>query len=119
MEAGGIGVTPFIAMMRAFSTISAQSVTLFYSVNKPTEMIHKDAFVALTQEDARFQFHGFIAGGEHGYLSGSYILDQVKDFNGTMFFICGPPGMMKSIKKQLVELGVPKRFIVSEEFSLQ
>jgi predicted ferric reductase len=116
--AGGIGVTPFIASAKAFSTNSAKNVTLFYSVNSETEMIHTDLFRELTVRDPRFSFEGFIAGGANGYLSADYILQKLQTFEDTVFFICGPPVMMSAMKRQLLSKGVSKKNIISEEFSI-
>jgi predicted ferric reductase len=116
--AGGIGVTPFIASAKAFSTNSAKNVTLFYSVNSETEMIHTDLFRELTVSDPRFSFEGFIAGGANGYLSADYILQKLQTFEDTVFFICGPPVMMSAMNRQLLSKGVSKKNIISEEFSI-
>ena len=116
--AGGIGVTPFIASAKAFSSVSAEKTTLFYCVNSETEMINGNLFKELAHDDQRFKFEQFVAGGQNGFLSADYILKKVETFDDTIFFICGPPAMMKSMKKQLQENGVHAKDIIGEEFSL-
>jgi len=116
--AGGIGITPFIASAKAFSSNSATKVTLFYSANSATEMIQTDLFQSLTMSDQRFNFESFIAGAENGFLTAGYILKRTQSFEDTVFFICGPSIMMSAMKKQLLASGVEKKNIISEEFSI-
>jgi ferredoxin-NADP reductase len=47
------------------------------------------------------------------------IIDKTSNgVKGKEFFICGPQGMMKALRKQLREKGVANRSIHTEEFAM-
>lgn len=54
-----------------------------------------------------------------GFLTAEYIQKHSGNFTqDTAFLICGPPGMMKSLRLQLRGKGVLNKSIHTEEFSL-
>jgi predicted ferric reductase len=115
--AGGIGVTPFLGMARSLRQEDGYKVDLYYS--------------ALTLEDAAFDAElAHIAatnpnfrlipwyGKEKGFLTAEAIIKESKGVLGKELFICGPPGMMKALKKQFAKWKVPVARVHSEEFSM-
>ena len=54
-----------------------------------------------------------------GYASGLITEDFIKANSGginKLFYVCGPPPMMKAVEKQLANLQVPEKSIIKETF---
>jgi predicted ferric reductase len=117
--AGGIGITPFLSMARALGPDVTQ-VDLYYSVKNETELVGIQELQAVQArgQNQIFRLFPFIA-DKQGFLTASYLDKTSGGLQGKDILLCGPPPMMKALKQQLGELGVPKRRVHSEEFSLQ
>ena len=58
--------------------------------------------------------------GEYGRIDKAMILKYMDSnaINNSMFYICGPPGMLKAMQSLLLEdMGIPKERIKVEEFT--
>lgn len=108
--AGGIGITPFIGMAKGLETDPNFNVDLYYCLKDETEKL------GLPLKRANLKL--FLS-KTMGHITGKYIKDNSKDFEIADFFVCGPPVLMKSIRKQLVELGIKNSKIHTEEFALE
>ncbi len=65
-----------------------------------------DAFInILSEEEGNGYFHGMI--------TEDFLKDNIGDFHRN-FYLCGPPPMMDSVKKQLANLGVGENSITLE-----
>ena len=116
--AGGIGITPFISMIKDLPSVGYR-VYLFYSVKTRSEIIDWELLaseVALRRDVLCVV--PFI-GDEQGSLLD---LDYIERVSGTIVgrdvYLCGPPSMMRALKVQLQDRGVPRTSIHSEEFSM-
>ena len=97
-----------------------KEITMFYVVNTESELIDYKGLSQLSSFPERnFRLLPYISDQQEGYISAEHIISQVGSLNATDIFICGPPGMMNSLKKQFTAAGVPKRSIHTEEFSIQ
>lgn len=116
--AGGIGITPFLSMIKSLPP-TGYNVDLYYSVSSEADviewqnivqsvMIHPQQLRVLPFDSSKWQMH----------LDIKFILNYSGTVVGKEIFICGPTGMMKSLKKQLIEAGAEKRAIHSEEFAM-
>jgi predicted ferric reductase len=116
--AGGIGITPFLSMAKTL-TGTDYKVDLYYSVKTASEVINPEVFnelVGLNPEN--FRVIPYIGDQMEGFLSAKYIEEKSGGLKGKDIFICGPPPMMKSIRKQMKELSVPGTSIHTEEFAM-
>jgi ferredoxin-NADP reductase len=60
----------------------------------------------------------FAASKQGGGLCDSEAISVfARDSNERIIYLCGPPPMMKFVKKELKKLGIKKSQIISEEFS--
>ena len=123
--AGGIGITPFMSMLRFMKDKKLDKEVLLIWGNKTQRDI---AFEAELEELASQMtslkvFHVLSREkewpGEKGRIDTEKIKRLVGDFTRGEFFACGPPGMMKDLEKALFTLGVEKRRIHLERFSLR
>jgi predicted ferric reductase len=115
---GGIGVTPFLSMARSINP-SSPEIDMFYSVVKRSELVDQVALKDfLPKHYPQFKYHQFISEEQTGFIDAKYITASIGDLTGKEIFLCGPPPMMKSLRSQFKQMGIPNRRIHSEEFSM-
>lgn len=118
--AGGIGITPFLAMARTLKQAQLVGVEahLFYSVADMAQ-----AFAAKELQGLAAGLHGSFSFNLHdsskqGYLTVELIAKQVGgELADYEILLCGPGGMMHALESQFVAAGVGKKHIQYEEFS--
>ena len=118
--AGGIGITPFLAMARdAAKRRLPHRLVLFYSNRRP-----RDA--AFLSELERLQGPNFklIATmtdvpdwpGEKRRISRELLAAHLPDLPEPVYYFAGPPGMTMAVQGMLKDLGVSEDDMRSEEF---
>lgn len=113
--AGGIGITPFLAMAKSLG--SDQIVDLYYSVKTASEAVYLDDLQKIAKNKHNLNIIPFAA-DKQGFITAEYIFKTSKDLDNANFMICGPGSMMWALKTQLKSKGVARRNINTEEFSL-
>lgn len=115
---GGIGLTPFVSAVRALGRAPRPvDIDLVYCANDPSRAY----FMAELEEIAarvpglRVHAHRF---AEAGPLTEPWLAARVPDFATRPAFVCGPPGLIDHARNLLVQAGVPRGQITSEEFNL-
>jgi len=122
--AGGIGVTPFLGMLRHLSLENKdQDVVLFWGLRELKEMICSDEIKEYSLQMKNFKFVPVISNdntfdGEVGYINGDIIKKYIDDIREYDFYICGPPIMIEGQISNLRSLGVPKENIHFERFAM-
>lgn len=125
--AGGIGITPFMSMLRFLrDTESERKVVLLSANRKERDIIFRKELEemvksghpglrvvhVLTQPNRRWR-------GEYGHIDHGMIRRYCGiDIKGLQFYLCGPPGMMRRLDRELKELGADAAQIFSERFWL-
>lgn len=115
--AGGAGVTPFISIFRDLHSKKEIGKNKLIFANKTR------ADIILEQEFKNLLGSNFINilsdENAHGYANGQITEDFIKTHSGGLnkiFYVCGPPPMMKAIEKQLAHLHVAEKSIIKETF---
>jgi NAD(P)H-flavin reductase len=134
MMAGGVGVTPFLSVLRHFRNIKAKNITALFWVNKTMEDVFaineiqemtRDLTLrvvhCLSRADDvdgyyRQEYPGVFY--EKGRLSGD-ILKRHGATKEASFYLCGPPPMMESALAEVGNLNVDQRAIEKENFTWQ
>ena len=127
--AGGIGITPFISIIRNLTeTKAANKVTLVYSCRNQDDVPFQDELIRLAKINPNFDIAFVISEGEvhklagqrvaKGRLSPQLIDKLIKTSYGDYnYYICGPSSFMKGMTKALLSKQVNMRQIVTEAFS--
>lgn len=113
--AGGIGITPFLAM--AADLDDTIRVFLVWSVHDRSEAVYEDELTRLAQDRPSFRFM-IHPTSERGHLDPAQ-LDVAASPQDYSVFICGPPEMRISFERQLRRIGVARNEIFFEEFRLR
>jgi ferredoxin-NADP reductase len=124
--AGGIGITPFVSMLRHVRETAARHViTLFYSNRTPREA----AFLTELQELATtLPTVTLVAimtrpqpevawSGEQSRISGDLLNRYLGSLTGHRFFVAGPTGLVQAVRADLQDKGVPRAQIQFEQFA--
>lgn len=119
--AGGIGITPILSMLRQIAAEPIQPrVTLLWSLRYRHQLFLQDELALLEREIASLDITIVYTGEKDGdRLTRERLHDLLPGLNGSEHaYICGPPPMMNSVKRDLLLLGVARRHIFFEEFAL-
>jgi len=114
-------MTPFMGMSRDLraETNNGYDINLFFAVRNKRELFALEDLYAIEKEAMRKLKLTVWFSDERGYLTAQKIKELTNgSLKGTSFFICGPGPMMASLKMQLLQEGVAKRDIYTEEFEL-
>ena len=124
--AGGIGVTPFVSMLRdAAHSKLARELWLFYSNRRPEDAAFLDELMALPGRHPRIHFVGTMVemdksartwDGERGFLDRAMLERHLKDLAANVYYAAGPPGLVESMQKMLIVAGVAEDAIRTDEF---
>jgi predicted ferric reductase len=116
--AGGIGITPFLSMVKSLPA-DGFNVDLYYSVRTASEVIDWPLlYNAAMTHGGKLRVIPYISDQQQGHLSADFIEQNSGPLAKRDFYMCGPPPMMQSLKKQLRAKSVPATSIHSEEFAM-
>lgn len=117
--AGGIGVTPFISMLDyEKQNNDKKDIHFFYCTATKDQCIYLPEITNMVDEsDDKIQIHTH-ASKKKGRLTADQIDDYIghDELDSHLILLCGPVPMMKDLKDQLIEKGVPSSMIIFEEF---
>lgn len=120
--AGGVGVTPFMSILRdRIRRNIKQPITLLFRAKTDQDIIfqqeidsiHEPWFskiYILSKSGDRSPTH------DHGHITEGTIMSHVSDIENSLYYICGPEKMKRSVQKTLSILGVSRRHIFIEDF---
>jgi len=118
--AGGIGITPFLAMARdAEARLLPHRLLLIYSNRRPQDA----AFLAELKhmQNRNFRMVATMTDaadwkGEKRLISRELVTEHVRDLREPVYYFAGPPGMTMAVQGMLGEMGVKEDDMRSEEF---
>ncbi len=125
--AGGIGITPFRSMVfRAAKEKLPHRIFLFYSNRRPEDAPFLDELQALEKENPNYKLVASMTDmaksyqswhGEAGRIDWEMLSRYLKDAVSPIYYIAGPPEMVKGLHTMIHEAGVDDDDIRAEEFA--
>jgi len=118
----GVGVTPLISIFRYIAdAVPGTEATLVYSIPSPDEFLFRNeieqlirlhpnlhSVVTVTQPDNNWH-------GRTGRMD-SNLFESAGMSRDTLYYLCGPPGMVEDVSSILVSLAVPASRIIFEKW---
>ena len=124
---GGIGVTPFRSMAKyATDKRLPLKIVVFDSNRNESNVLYKGEFDRWAQDNKNLKMIYTVTdenagswSGEKGRINKEMVTKYLssKEIANAIFYICGPPGMLKAMQELLQELDVPEDRIKTEEFT--
>jgi ferredoxin-NADP reductase len=125
--AGGIGITPFLSIIRqATHENAAYQLYLFYSNRRPEDTAFLETLARTAKQNPKFHLIATMTEmenshrewqGETGLINGEMLKRHLPSLQGTIYYIAGPPAMVAAMRRMLTEAGVDEDDIRTEEFS--
>ena len=125
--AGGIGVTPIMSMLRHMRETRADvDVLLLYANRRRQDMVFREELEQIAAGDLpRLKIVHVLSepeadwSGERGYVDRGRLEKHMGEgYAGKVYYVCGPPPMMKLVVGALRDMGVSAGRIEYEWFSL-
>ncbi|MGB7763320.1 MAG: FAD-dependent oxidoreductase [Bryobacteraceae bacterium] len=125
--AGGIGITPFRSIVaQAAKEKLPHRIFLFYSNRRPEDAPFLDELQALEKENSNYRLVACMTEmakshrswqGESSQIRQAMLARYLTDAVSPIYYIAGPPEMVKSLHTMIHEAGVDDDSIRAEEFS--
>lgn len=126
MLAGGVGVAPFLSMIKdQLFKKSARKIMLFYSNHSKDEAAFLAELQSLADDNPQFTLVPTLTQknlidtgwpGEYGYISSVMIKKYLFEFSSAVFYICGTPDMVFDLRIMISQLGIKSANIRTESF---
>lgn len=124
--AGGIGITPFLSMLRhAAKEKLLHLIYLFYSNRRPEDAAFVRDLEDLAKSNANFIFIPSMSEmeksklewqGERGFINREMLIKYLSDLRGPIYYIAGPPAMVAAMREMLISAGAEEDDVRTEEF---
>lgn len=124
--AGGIGITPFMSMLRhAANGASRQRLVLVYSNRRPEDSAFLSELQRLEGENRNFRLVATMTNmresrapwtGETGTVDEALLKRVAAGLPDPIYYVAGPPAMVGALRATLERAGVDADDIRSEEF---
>jgi ferredoxin-NADP reductase len=121
---GGIGITPARSIIaQATNDGLPHKITLLYSNKTPADAAFMDDLKSYAEKNPNFVFLPVMTdtepnewNGEGGLIDVDMLKRHVSNISVPIYYLCGPPGMVKDMRQMLVEAGADEGNIRAEEF---
>lgn len=109
--AGGTGVTPFLSLFTHESFRDYADPKIYLGYKNEDYYIYQKEFAAIKNDNAQITI---FYENKDGVIDIARIHEQ--NGNDSNYFISGPPVMIKIFKEKLIELGVPKEHVLTDDW---
>jgi len=114
--AGGIGIAPFIAWVRALrASGDDRSIDLFYCFHRKNDAVFVEEFERASRNLPNFRYFLFCS-EENNRISAQKVMTLSGGFQGKDILMCGPKRLTYELTSQFNALGVRSKNIFFEDF---
>ena len=113
--AGGIGITPFLALLRAGPVM--RPTEFIYAYREATDAPHLAELNDYCAGQALLRFHPLAV--QENLAPLFELLATIPDLAARQAYLCGPPPLVEAVVRQLCMEGMPQRQIHSENFDFR
>lgn len=115
--AGGIGITPFLAKLRALPELGPP-IHLYYAVGSASDAVCLPELECIAAGSGRFRLTALFADrGE--MLTAVRVAAENQPLEQNEFLICGPPAMVEQLAQGLLAAGVARDRVQAERFDFR
>ena len=124
--AGGIGITPFLAIVRqAAHDQVPHRLYLFYSNRRPEDAAFIEELQKMEQVNPNYRLIATMAepdksshawSGETGFIRRDMLERHLPNLSSPVYYFAGPPAMTMAMQTMLEDIGVSADAMRSEEF---
>ncbi len=124
--AGGIGITPFMSILRqAAQDQLPHQLSLIYSNRRPEDAAFLTELQTLEQRNKNFRLIATMTEmdksarswqGETGLIDGSLLKRTIGDILAPIYYLVGPPALVAAMRQALNLVGIDDDDIRTEEF---
>lgn len=124
--AGGIGITPFMSILRqAAKDQLPQRLLLLYSNRRPEDAAFLSELKQLEQQNKKFRLLATMTEmgkssrsweGETGLINEDLVKRVAVDLHAPIYYLAGPPAMVEAMRETLNQANINDDDIRSEEF---
>ena len=124
---GGIGITPIFSILKNASYEKLpHKLFLFYSNKRPEDAAFLEELRNLEKENHNFKLIATMTEmkkskqawrGETGFINKEMIQKYLKDLNSPIYYMSGPPMMVKAMRELAEKIGISNDNIKFEEFA--
>ncbi len=125
--AGGIGITPFMSMLRhAFTSGTSHRLMLIYSNRRPEDTAFLTELQDYARDNERFQLVATMTdmdkssqswSGETARIDAAFLSRVSAGLESPIFYVAGPPALVAGVRAELTAAGIDDDDIRSEDFS--
>lgn len=112
--AGGTGITPFISIFRNIRNEISNN-KLIFSNKEHKDILYEGELKDIFKDNVKFllteeKMKGYI----NKKINKNFLKKEIENFN-QYFYVCGPPGFVSDIKKDLIKLGTKEEKIITDK----
>ena len=122
--AGGIGITPFISICKNATDERLNSkITLFYGCQTENDIAFKQELEKMQEQNKNLKIVFMVNEvssqwkGATGVINAEMIKKELPDYKDNLFYVCGPPPMVKAMETLVESIGLPKTQLKLEYFT--
>ncbi len=110
--AGGTGITPLLALLKAHETaLTDRVVTLYWGVRRSELLFARELLDRLAKTYAKFHWQAIISDEDESWTGAKgnlpdAVIQSIHDVNSYQWLICGPWPMVQLLKNWLINQGV-------------